>query len=189
MLLGSTGDQFQRNAEGSQIWSIFKPAIQSYLYERQQKKFNLAKVKSLVCSPATTIQQMILFPDKTFNRHQQICFFFQTTQKQYWTCKIYKSMQKRWPKIKNIYQKTLQLLKGGMTALEKSYASSAGMLATHFRCDKNTIRYGGSTALQTVFTAYTAYSAYTKAPTVRMMSKEHFLLMSVLDFVLTFLAP
>ena len=85
--------------------------------------------------------------------------------------------------VKNIYQKTLQLLKGGMTALEKSYASSAGMLATHFRCDKNTIRYGGSTALQTVFTAYA------RAPTVRMMSKEHFLLMSVLDFVLTFLAP
>ena len=65
----------------------------------------------------------------------------------------------------------------------KISTSSTGMLATHLRYDKNTIRYGGSTALQTVFTAYA------RAPAVRMMSKEHFLLMSVLDFVLTFLAP
>ena len=105
MLLGSTGDQFQRNAEGSQIWSIFKPAIQSYLYERQQKKFNLAKVKSLVCSPATTTQQMILFPEKTFNRHQQICFFFKQHKNSIELAKFIKVCKKGDQKLKTYTKK------------------------------------------------------------------------------------
>ena len=35
--------------------------------------------------------------------------------------------------MKNKNQKRLELPKEGMTALEKNYASSAGMLATHIR--------------------------------------------------------
>ena len=46
----------------------FKRAIISNLYDRQQKKLQSCKGLEF---RATTTQQMIFFPDKTFNQYQQ----------------------------------------------------------------------------------------------------------------------